>query len=330
MKFLKITFILVLIIQLAFLYSETITEIVYSDPALDGYIHFSQNTQSYSVNNWMYEILSGDTWGVFPIIPDNNSYFRGYISFNLPEIPENYFVDSVYVRLYQFLSTGYDESNGNTTDFPIWNVTGGDTVKCILSHIDYGNQLDIDDWGKGDVNNPYTYQNNVDTITEIGGDDYRYIDVTSSVIQDYDLNRDKNQYRIAFQIDTDWDDWDDMVGFISGNPPIDEFTPIIELRFTDEISSIENSEIIDSQNLISSISPNPIKDHFKILFSRKGININKIEIYNIKGQKLNKFDYSYCSNDNIAVTFRNISSGIYFLKVSSESEAAVKKFIVMK
>ncbi len=330
MKILKITFILLVIVQFAILFSDIITETAYSDPALDGYIHFSQNAQAYSVNNWMYDMMAGDTWGVMPINPDHNSNFRSYLSFDLPEIPASYHVDSVYICVYQYLSGGYDASTGDYTDFPVWDLAGGDTIKCILSHIDYGDELDVDDWVKGDIGNQFTYQNNVGTVTESGDIGYRFIDVTASVTQDYEFNRDKSQYRIAFQVETDWDDWDDSVGFITANSAGEQYRPTIFIQFTDEINSVEEQEIPVTNKFMFNINPNPVKDRFNISFSRKELDIEKLEIFNIKGQKVYNFNYSELSSSNINLNCSTMPSGIYFLKVSLGNEVAVSKFLLIK
>ncbi len=279
----------------------------------------------------MYDMYSGDHCGNF-ITPDLNSYVRSYLTFFLPEIPENYHVDSAYVRIYQFESNGYNASTGDHTDFPVWDVAGGDTIKCILSHIDYGDELDVNDWEKGDVGNPFTYQNNIGTVTESGDVGYRYVDVTSSVIEDYELNRDKTQYRIAFQIDTDFDDWPDLLGFYTSNgyPPHNELKPTLYITYTDEIVSVDEQETPLTYNLIFDIYPNPVKDRFMISFSRKDLNIEKLEIFNIKGQRVKNICYSDLSKNNISLNCDAMPSGIYLLKVSSEKEVAMKKFLIMK
>lgn len=330
MKFSKITFVLLVIVQFAILFSNTIIETVYSDSALDGEINFSQNSQSYNTNSWMYDMYSGDHCGNL-YDPDLNSYVRSYLTFYLPEIPENYHVDSAYVRIYQFESNGYNASTGDHTDFPVWDVAGGDTIKCILSHIDYGDELDTGDWEKGDVGNLFTYQNNVGNVTESGDVGYRYIDVTSSIVLDYELNRDKTQYRIAFQIDTDFEDWPDLVGFMtSSGHPYDEIKPTLYITFSDEINSIEEQEIPLTDNLIFDINPNPVKDRFNISFSRKDLDIERPEIFNIKGQIVNNFICSFLSNNNINFNCSNMPSGVYFLKVTAGKKMTVKKFVVLK
>jgi len=326
---LKFVLLAIFILHFAFLISDTIIDSVYSDSILDGYIYYSQNAQAYSVNNWMYDMGAGDS-GFAIIAHDPNSYDRSFISFDLPEIPDNYHVDSVYVRLYQFMSGGYDASIGEYTDFPVWDLTGGDTIKCILSHIDYGIELDVGDWEKGDVGNPYTYQNNIGTITESGEEGYRYLDITSSVIQDYELNRARTQYRIAFQIDTDWDYESDLVAFLTGSTQSVWARPQVFIRFTDEINSIENDEIPFGQTLNFEIYPNPVNNIFSVSFSRKDVFIKKLEIYNIKGQKVKSFnDSNIINNNRISINISKMPSGIYLMKLITDKEEAVKKFLIM-
>ena len=328
------------VLHFTFLFSDTIIDSVYSDPILDGYIYYSQNAQAYQVNNWMYDMGAGDTHGPIPF-PDPNSYFRSFFTFYLPDIPEGYHIDSVYVRLYQFMSGGYDSSTGQYTDFPVWNVAGGDTIKCIMSHINYGNELDIGDWEKGDVGNPNIYQNNIGTITESGIDGYRYLDVTASVIQDYELNRDKTQYRIAFQIDTDWDNESDMVAFFTynGYPPHNELKPILYLTFSDEISSTGNEEIQIEQTLNIEIYPNPFNPTTTISFElTTGHTENtELSIYNIKGQKVKILLNEHLSKGNHSINWdgkdsnnKPVTSGIYFYKLSSGKSSAMKKMLLLK
>ena len=265
------------------------------------------------------------------INPDPNSYVRSYISYYLPDIPIGFHIDSVFVRLYQYDSGGYNASTGQYTNFPVWNVAGGDTIECIMSHIDYGNELDIYDWEKGDVGNPNTYQNNIGTITENGVEGYRYLDVTSSVIQDYELNRDKTQYRIAFQIDTDWDSGPDLVAFVtSSGHPYDEIKPTLYLTFSDEINTIGNEGIPIEQTLNIEIYPNPVKGISKVLLSREDVIIKKLDVFNIKGQKVKSFDSSEVMNGSRMIfESSNMPSGIYLMKLIAEKEIAVKKFLII-
>jgi hypothetical protein len=271
---------------------ETIIDSVYATPVLDGEITFSQYNQCFVVNNWMYDFYMGDIGdnGLEPQ-SDNNSYARSFISFELPEIPEGYQVDSVYIRLYQYESTGNSGwYQTDPQDFPVWDVPGGDTIQCVVSHIDYGNELDVGDWEKGDTGNPYTYQHNVGVMTESGEDGYRYLDVTSSVLQDYELNRDKTQYRIAFDgIDTDWDDLYDNVWFKSANSWVEEHRPQLFIIFKDDVNIGEG--VIEDVDFSISNFPNPINPSVAerspkttICYQIPNSGIIKLQIFNIAGQ----------------------------------------------
>ena len=323
-------------LHFTFLFADTIIDSIYSDPLLDGEIKYSQNLQGYTINNWMYDMLLGDTDDT-AVNPDPNSYLRSYISFDLPIIPDGFYIDSVYVRLYQYMSVGYSASTGSYTDFPVWDVAGGDTIKCIMSHINYGNELDIGDWEKGDVGNPYTYQNNIGTITESGEEGYRYLDVTASVIQDNELERDKTQYRIAFQIDTDWDNLSDLVAFVtSSGHQYDEIKPTLYLIFSDEINSIENNEIPLGQTFNFEIYPNPsiISQGRQTAISYE-ITQNTdvlLQIFNIKGQLVETIvnENRNAGKHTVFWNFSNYSSGIYFFKIKSGTQTTTGKCLLVK
>jgi len=334
---LKFIIIALFILHFTFLFSISIIDSVYSDPVLDGYIYFSQNAQAYLVNNWMYDMGAGDS-GFSMIDPDPNSHDRSYISFNLPEIPENFYIDSVFVRVYQFMSGGYDASIGEYTDFPVWDIAGGDTIKCIMSHIDYGNELDVGDWEKGDLGNPYTYQNNIGTITESGEEGYRYLDVTTSVIQDYELNRDKTQYRLAFQINTDWDYESDLVAFLTGSTQSVWARPQVFIRFTDEINSIENDESPLEQSLNFGNYPNPFNPSTTISFNLASDGKVSIAVYNIKGQKVRQLVSDHISAGEHSIVWngddvsgKKVGSGVYLYKLNVNGKTeAVKRCLLLK
>ncbi len=318
----------------SFLFSDTIIDSVYATPVLDGKITFSQQNQCFVVNNWMYNLYAGDI-GDSGLEPpsDNNSYIRSYISFELPEIPEGYHVDSVYIRLYQYNSqgnTGWFQTDPQ--DFPVWDVPGGDTIRCIVSHIDYGNELDVGDWEKGDTGNPYTYQHNVGIVTESGEDGYRYLDLTSSVLQDYELNRNKTQYRIAFDgIDTDWDDLYDNVAFKSANSWVIEHHPQLFFYFKDDVNI--SVEVIKDVDFSLSNYPNPFNPLTTIKY-KLPVNIenSSIEIYNVKGQLIEILVNEFQNTGIYSVEWdaSNQSSGIYFYRIKTGTQTATGKCILLK
>ncbi|MBL7086981.1 MAG: hypothetical protein ISS28_07805, partial [Candidatus Cloacimonetes bacterium] len=299
--------------------ADTIIDSVYSTPELDGYIFFSQQYQSLSVNNWMIHMGAGDT-GTDPIANDPNSRGRSYVSFEMPEIPEGYALDSVYIRLYQYSCYG----NSVHGQYPDWNVPGGDTMFCIMDHIDYGNELDVSDWTKGDPGDPGTIHTNIGIISDRAEYGYRYFDITPYVWDDYENDRDKTQYRIRFPIETDWDFLSDNVIFKTTTTTYVYQHPIIFLYFS-STNSVEKDINEISYNVKS--YPNPFNTSTTISFntcSRYREDIF-VEVYNVKGQRITTLLTSrYGTGNRTEVLWdgRNmdgnvVSYGLYLIKISA-------------
>ncbi|MBC8526178.1 MAG: T9SS type A sorting domain-containing protein [Candidatus Cloacimonetes bacterium] len=312
--------------------ADTIIDSVYSTPELDGYIFFSQQYQILSVNNWMYHMGAGDT-GTDPIANDPNSRGRSYVSFVLPEIPEDYELDSVFIRLYQY------SCNGNSVhgQYPDWNVPGGDTMFCIMDHIDYGNELDVSDWTKGDPGYPGTIYTNVGIISDSAEYGYRYFDITPYVLNDYTNSRDKTQYRIRFPIETDWDFLSDNLVFYT-NFNIPEESPLIVLYFNKLTAGDE--ELLDKNCSNIEVHPNPIygtEKEIKISFELKRAEVIRVSIYDIKGKIVKRLaDYKRFSSGKNCIVWdcksndnNKISNGIYFCKFEMQEEVKVEKLIVL-
>ena len=306
---------------------DTIIDSVYSDSYLDGDITYYRMSDYYHLVTNYYGMAAGDL-GVGVIDPpEPNSVIRSYISFDLPEIPENHTVDSVYVRLYQALCRG----NNNWHEFPVWDIAGGDAVRCILSHIDYGDELDAEDWAKGDIGNPYTYENNAGIVTESATYGYRYIDVTANVIADYEMQRDKTQYRIAFQIETDWDNEFDAIEFYSGSAN-GVHRPILIIRYETESSTEEHYVEPFCHHLL--VSPNPVRNSSNLSFNiiTESITNTELQIFNTKGQKVQSKNLGFLNigAHTVPIQTDNLSSGIYFLKIKNNSEEISTKFLIVK
>lgn len=319
--------IITFIVILTTLNSETIIDSVYSVPELDGDMCYTPTGQFSSLNTTTYSMYVGDlgTTMIEPS-PPPNSTTRAFLSFELPEIPVGYEIDSVYVRLYQFDSLG-----GYPTQwFPIWNVTGGDSIKCILSHIDYGSELDWEDWTKGDIGNPDTFTNYVGIVSESEEDGYRLVDVTDCVIYDYHQGRSLSQYRISFQLDTDLDDHPDYIGFNTSESLIEGTYPTLFFCFSNDVGLEDNITHQDDNNFF--VYPNPISENGKILLKMKQINNVNFKIFNIKGQLVQTI---YNGNvergeKEILLNTSNLTNGIYLLKAQIDNQNLVKKIIIMK
>ncbi len=309
--------------------ADIIIDSVYAVPELDGDMCFTPEGLPYSLNNWTYSMIIGDTGE--PWIPAQpiNSTTRSFLSFELPEYPESYQIDSVYVRLYQHTSCG--NYNGVTgLDFPEWNIPGGDTIKCIMSHIDYGFQLDFGDWEKGSIGNPYTYTHNVGTITESGEDGYRYLDVTDCVLQDYDLGRILTQYRISFEVNTDGDSLWDKVGFITGNGTFDYAIPKLFFYLSNGVGT---GNVLENKNSMNCrIFPNPFNPETTFEYFLEQDEYILIQIYNVKGQLIETIlnEIQTVGTYSVIWNASDMSSGIYFYSINIGTQTATGKCLLLK
>lgn len=298
------------------LFADTIIDSVYANVQLDGSLFFRQSIQQVVLYLWV--IGAGDT-GESLIASDPNSIFRGYISFELPQIPEGYVLDSVYVRLYQYASIGDGDIIGNQEPYPLFY---GQELPCIMDHIDYGYQLDPSDWTKGDPGDPGTIHTNIGVISDSAEVGYRYLDITDYVREDYINGRDKTQYRIRFEVDTDWDNKSDNLGFrTTGFGPVT--APLIFLYFT-STTPVEKDRI----EIFSDIKsyPNPFNSNTNISFYLKNSASVDISIFDIKGRLVRKLVAAEIFNNGkntISWDGKNdegklMSSGIYFCRFTTK------------
>ena len=315
----------------------TIVDSLYAIAELDGGITADSTGVPIYQNSSTYEFVVGDLSGWI-----EHGSSRGYLSFPLPVIPDGYELVNTTMRLYQYKSIGciFPESHEGFTYYPYWNVIGGDTIKCIVSHVDYGISLDLGDWAKGDEGNPYTYNPDVGEITWQGINEpgnhgeagYRYLDITDCVLHDLAIGSIFSQYRIAFQINTDYDYGPDFVAFLSANsnPSYPEFLPILYYTLFNPSSASDDvsPEIVND----ISTSPNPFVSLLNIELSLR----NKVDVaaklYNLKGQVVKELDsISYLTGTHkIVIDTSDLPSGIYLLQVKAGSEKITKKITCLK
>jgi hypothetical protein len=299
--------------------ADTIIDSVYATPELDGDILFRQSIQNFIVFTNYYTMCAGDL-GTSLIEPDPNSIFRSYISFYLPVIPTDYELDSAYIRLYQHSSVGDGDVIGNQEPFPLFY---GQELPCIMDHIDYGDMLDTSDWTKGDTGDPGTLHSNIGCISDSEDVGYRYLDITQYVSDDYNNDRYQTQYRIRFEVDTDWDNLTDKLGFKTTASSQIPQHPIIYLYFNSIISIDEdvNSEIYNI-----SAYPNPFINSTNISFTARQGQIREVDIYNLKGQlvrtlELRDSDLGFSAEwDGRDEDGIEVGSGVYFYQITGNDE----------
>jgi len=296
-------------------------------PELDGVIDHNAESSFWGMNNTTYAMEAGD-WGTNLSVPEN-TVSRSFLSFELPTLLENCILDSVILRMYQVHSVG----NNSTSMFPF---DDNDSVKCIVSHIDYGNYLSIEDFGKGDIGNQYTFSSNVGEITKAGMDSvsalygergFRYLNVTECVLFDYQTNRNLTQYRISFNQNTDYDDQNDWVSFSTSESSVNFRYPTLYFYYQ-ENSAIQQNYLHKD---IISVYPNPVKFNCNINFEAKRQEVYSLELFNIKGQKVKSMQNLISKRGENVFSFdtKNLSNGIYLLKMSNNAQITSKKITII-
>lgn len=106
------------------------------------------------------------------------------------------------------------------------------------------------------------------------------------------------------------------------------------LLFTD-ITSISDN-IISPVNITLNSYPNPFKDNLSINMKLTDLSPVKIELFNVKGQKIKSFNIEKPANKNLDLNLNNklnledMSSGIYFIKVSNDNFSTTQKVLKIK
>ena len=307
------------------LLSDTIIDSVYAVPQLDGDMCYMPNGQFQSLNTTTYSMYVGDIGS--NASPPPNSSIRSFVSFELPVIPNGYEIDSVYIRLYQFQSYGFSPDS-SYYDFPHWDIPGGDTIQCIMSHIDYGFQLDPDDWPKGDLGNEFTFNHNIGMITDSGLDGYRYLNITPSVHLDYQNNRLFSQYRISFEIDSDFDDCPDKLGFTTCDGVVPQHRPQIFIYTSNGVGADDNLP----GNFYLRNYPDPFNPETIIEYQVSRNSHVLLQIFNLKGQLIDTLVSKYQETGQYSVSWNaaNRSSGIYFYNLHNGAQTATGKCLLLK
>ena len=84
-----------------------------------------------------------------------------------------------------------------------WDVPGGDTIFCILDHIDIGDSFSPDDWTAGDIGDPQTLASNIGIISTTPDTGFKSIDISPFIQADIHSGKANSSYRIRFPIGTE-------------------------------------------------------------------------------------------------------------------------------
>ncbi|PVW17419.1 T9SS type A sorting domain-containing protein [Marixanthomonas spongiae] len=106
----------------------------------------------------------------------------------------------------------------------------------------------------------------------------------------------------------------------------DEFDEVFELYITDQDGNLavyRDTPLLSvpkQEELRVSIYPNPVKD--QLFFKKAGNPIQSVSIVNLNGQKVLEFQ-----NLPETIDISSLSSGVYFVEITSEDGSSVQKFI---
>ena len=77
------------------------------------------------------------------------------------------------------------------------------------------------------------------------------------------------------------------------------------------------------------IFPNPANDKFKVQSQKFKVEDAKIEIYDLNGRKLLERQIP-AGNEIVEIDVRNLASGVYFCRLTSENKSTTQKLIIQK
>lgn len=307
---------------------ETFTDTIYSSPGLDGGIAYCfQNSLLFANSADIGRLGCGDSWD----LGSGRTSFRSYISFNLAFSSESVTVVEAVVAIYQWDCCG----NGVDGRFPVWNVPGGDTLFCIMDHIDYGDSLDTTDWTAGDEGDLQTLTSNIGVISKDSVIEWKKMNVTQYFQADIDAGRERTQFRIRFPILSDFDGWpeEDYLSFYSGDA--EEKKPYLAIEY--KLVGVEetNPQYTTSSHL--EIVPNPFNTFTIIRYSLQSPSLVTLKIYDLSGREVitlvsesKKEGIHTVSWDGKDKYGNSMRSGIYFCRLIGRDFRITKRMMIIK
>jgi len=279
---------------------------------LSGSIYYQQNYITVDANWQEGETYIGDYYSWAWMV-----HFAsiGYLSFELPSIPEGYKMQSAHLMMYIGAMRGNSTSGvypvfdyGNTSAFP----------EGVLEHIDYGDTFNSIDVIPSSIYGTYTFFNH-ETLMPPSWVSH---DVTDCLLMDFSANRSLTQYRIYLDGFSDWDNREDYIATTTDSSPYNPYSPKIFYTLTDG-TSIDNP-VIPKPKLSISTYPNPFSRTNTILIKASEPGVCKLRIYNLKGQLIRSQSSNINAGgdhtfqwDGIDDTGKQVSGGIYIAVVES-------------
>lgn len=292
---------------------------------LSGSIYYQQNYLTVDSNWQEGETYIGDyyDWGWMTRFAS-----IGYLSFELPQIPDGYHLQSAHLMMY----IGAMKGNSTSGVYPIFDY-GNTSIypEGILEHIDYGDTFNSIDVIPSTVYSTYTFFD----LESLSPPCWVSYDVTDCLLLDSAENRSLTQYRIYLNGFSDWDNREDYIATSTGSSTYYQNSAKISYALSDGVSNIDPS--IPQPQLTISCYPNPFSDKSSITVKASKSSLYKLNIYNIKGQLIRSYgNSSKPSSDHTFQwdgrddTSKQVSGGIYIAVVESGRNRASSKIFYMK
>lgn len=308
------------------LFSQTLTDTLWSVASIDGTISYRPAINLYHLVTSGAAMTIGDGYDVFN---EAEYYARGYLSFRLTDLShlDSLSVLQAVVGVYQFDCFG----NNQQGVYPIWNVAGGDTHFCVLDHINYGNSLDLGDWTAGDPGDPQTLQTNIGIISDNAVVEYKTLDVTKQVRNDIANERTYSQYRMRFTIDRDFDLLGDFLGMVSGNAAFSP-RPYLAVLYDTSSMAINNPDPAISGFMLKQNYPNPFNSVTTIRYSIPKTGHVELTVFDVLGHKIETLVNITQIPGNYTISFdaSNLPSGVYYYRLQFGQQSITQKMLLIR
>ncbi len=277
----------------------------------------------------------GDSWSTE--FPPRKVSGRLYLSINLDQLgwaPDSILIDSAFLYIYQDLSYGNDSLGA----FPVFDIPDGDTVRCVLDHIDYGDSLELEEWTVGDPGMAGTLESNMALVSNSPDIGYRVIEVTDAIRGDLASGRNYSQFRIRFTAETDDDENRDLLAFeipVFGHPV--QPRPFLVVYYS--ITTGIKTEPIPAPKTLELMPPypNPFNTTVTIPYALPTTTDVTISIYDIQGRLVRRWHRGAQPPSYYRLVWmagdrsgREVSSGLYLIILETLKFKEVKQIILLR
>ena len=307
---------------------HAIIDTLYSEPGVDGKV-FTMEGGGLMTNGSDTYFEVGDR---FEFITAYEQTFRGYLSFYIDSLPETITIYSATLKVNQYRSTG----NSVFGIYPQWAVPGGDTLYCLLDHIDYGPSIDTFDWTAGDESDLQTITSNYGVISSTPDTGWKSLDVTPCVQADRAAKRIRSQFRLRFPILTDNDDSTDCLYFHTGNDPLNG-KPALIIDYVTGVSGTPNNTGFNEQIKLEKNHPAPFKYINYISYTLAKNTFVNFSIYNLLGKKVKTLINCYQASGQYSIIWdgrdtdnKHLPNGVYVYCLKTNTKQITQKTIILK